>query len=375
MDPIGYSKRNFLISVGFCALAVGILSAMMVQGARSNVPPSLHYRGPADCSKCHDSEYYDWNTSAHAQAFGVVFQSQWKAQGSPESCLTCHTTGFNPQTGSYSMGGVTCETCHGPGGSMAVNSTSALCGTCHSVSHSPTYTDWLSSNHSHAGVGCVDCHDPMSGRLVEEPLKLCGRCHSNKVAELSVGAHGTVGNTCTDCHMVRSVRSLDGTVHNQTGHTFLPSAPSLDCKSCHTDLGTSHNMWGNGTKDCLTCHDPVVMSQLHLLDGTSVPGSDGSALCRQCHAEKYSELVAGTHGDPLRGKNCTDCHRAMHWDVALNATLPPIRATLSASAPTQVVADIKLGDIDLGKIEFGTLFTVAFAVLGAVGLIVVLRRI
>ncbi len=375
MSPIGYSKRNFLISIGFCILAVVILYAATINGVRSDSHSSLRYSGPIECSKCHVSEYNAWNASAHAKAFDGAFQSVWVTQGSPGSCLACHTTGLDAQTGIYSIGGVTCETCHGPGGTMAVNGTSALCGTCHSVSHTPTYTDWLSSNHSHAGVECVTCHDPMSNNLVEEPLKLCGNCHLNKVTELNQGTHGTVGNSCIDCHVIRSVKSLDGTVHNQTGHTFLPSAPSIDCKSCHADLGTSHNMWGDGTENCLTCHDSVVMSQLHLLDGTIIPGNEGSALCSQCHADKYVAMKSGTHGDPLGEKNCVDCHKAMHWDVALNATLPPIRASQPISVSTQGVADIKLGDIDLGTVQFGTIFTVVFAIVGAIGLVVILRRI
>ena len=34
-------------------------------------------------------------------------------------CLACHTTGFNPQTGTYLEDQVTCESCHGPGGFYA----------------------------------------------------------------------------------------------------------------------------------------------------------------------------------------------------------------------------------------------------------------
>jgi hypothetical protein len=33
----------------------------------------------------------------------------------PKPCFPCHTTGWDPATGTYAEPGVTCEGCHGPG--------------------------------------------------------------------------------------------------------------------------------------------------------------------------------------------------------------------------------------------------------------------
>jgi predicted CXXCH cytochrome family protein len=349
MNPIGYSKKNFLISIGFLFLIVGILTIVASPGASAEASPNQLFRGAAYCSQCHKSEYINWNSTAHAKASG--------------------------QGGTLSNEGVTCEVCHGPDETMSVNASSAFCRTCHSESSTPTYMEWQGSSHAQAGVGCVNCHDPMSSKLTEDSLKLCGQCHTDKVAESQAGTHGAEGYDCLSCHMVKEVKTVNGTVYNQTGHTFIAAAPSSNCKSCHKDLASSHGMWGSSADDCLTCHSPVEMTKLHLLDGTSVPSGDGSVLCGQCHLDKFTEMRVGTHGDPLGVKNCTDCHRAMHWDVALDVTLPPIKASLPASTSDQVIADVNLGGIDLGTIQFGTIFTVAFAVVGAIGLIVILRRI
>ncbi|MFQ6053685.1 MAG: multiheme c-type cytochrome, partial [Candidatus Bathyarchaeia archaeon] len=78
---------------------------------------SQDYQEPVFCAKCHPTKFVEWNETAHAQAFSdPVFQAQWQAQGSPDICLQCHTTGFNKTTGEFSFEGVTCEMCHGPGG-------------------------------------------------------------------------------------------------------------------------------------------------------------------------------------------------------------------------------------------------------------------
>jgi hypothetical protein len=93
------------------------------------------YIGATRCRTCHRTEksggqYGIWEESAHAKAYATLASEKALAIGkekgidnpqeSPE-CLQCHVAGYNApaeQLGSkYDMTeGVTCESCHGPGG-------------------------------------------------------------------------------------------------------------------------------------------------------------------------------------------------------------------------------------------------------------------
>ncbi len=71
--------------------------------------------GPEDCGRCHADEYARWRDGAHARAFerlGIVRRHE-------PACVVCHVTGArtgnNGQGVVFSLGGVTCEECHGAG--------------------------------------------------------------------------------------------------------------------------------------------------------------------------------------------------------------------------------------------------------------------
>lgn len=45
-----------------------------------------------ECGTCHQSLYQEWKTSIHSQAWTEpYFQTDWKFDGSPQSCRLCHT--------------------------------------------------------------------------------------------------------------------------------------------------------------------------------------------------------------------------------------------------------------------------------------------
>ena len=175
--------------------------------------------------------------------------------------------------------------------------------------------------------------------------------------------------------MVKSINSSDGKVYNQTGHTFIPAPPTPDCKSCHASVTETHSMWGAGENECLTCHSPVAMTQLHLLDNTSVAISDSSVLCQQCHNEKYYEWKMGIHGDPHGEKKCVDCHEAMHWYVMLNATLPPIKVSSAQPVINPSDISVNVGDLSVSRIEFGYVIIGVFVVLVVLGFVYVITKL
>jgi len=316
------TKALMIIFYGVLVLYLASTSAGV-----SAAPDVEEYKGPVYCSTCHEEEYEFWNQTAHANSFyDPAFQEQWKSQGSPGVCLKCHTTGFEMETGNFTFAQVTCESCHGPGGEMNLNTSVEFCSVCHSYEHFPTYEEWLESEHSHAGVECVTCHDPMSLNLItENPNQLCGGCHANITIEVKEGTHGAEGLGCVDCHMAKSLADFEGDEESITGHTFMPRVPSPDCGSCHNVTLEAHDVWGTNSENCLTCHDAVYMTMLHLLNGTDLAMSESSILCKQCHNDAYYEWKRGIHADPhIDNKTCIDCHSPMHPYIMMNATLPPI---------------------------------------------------
>ncbi len=327
--------------------------------------PTQEYQGPVFCAKCHPEEFENWNQTAHAHAFeDLVFQEVWKSQGSPDVCLRCHTTGFEMETGEFSFDYVGCETCHGPGGQMNLNTSAAFCSSCHSFSHYPTYQEWLKSEHGHVDVECVSCHDPMSlDIVVEYPAGLCGSCHESVLEEALAGEHGAKGLTCVDCHMVKSLADFENAHPGMTGHTFLPGVPDPDCESCHDVVLEAHDVWGAESDNCITCHDAVYMTMLHLLNGTELAISESSVLCKQCHNEVYYEWEMGIHADPHeREKECTDCHSPMKPYIMMNATLPPLQE------PTQRVM-VARPPIPPAY------FFLAVAIVGGVGFVTLRRKV
>ena len=106
-----------------------------------------NYQGVSYCVECHPSESAEWGGSPHSKSYNSIkFQEDWALLGSPESCVSCHVTGYNEDTESFALPEITCEECHGPGDSMIRDTSVELCGECHSGPY-PTYEDWIDSSH------------------------------------------------------------------------------------------------------------------------------------------------------------------------------------------------------------------------------------
>jgi hypothetical protein len=90
--------------------------------------------GPGKCRECHQAQYDSWKKTRMANSFNVL-RSGEKSQEKKmvgldpdkdythdETCLPCHTTGYGLVGGFLSieqtpeMAGVSCEACHGHGG-------------------------------------------------------------------------------------------------------------------------------------------------------------------------------------------------------------------------------------------------------------------
>ncbi len=215
------------------ALPFGLLAVVVVHaGTSPQAPPSPE----EECQTCHPAIVATWAASAHGQALtDSAFQRAWTAQGQPQKCLPCHTTGYDASAKTWVSDAITCEICHAPLAaehprqSMPVDSSVNLCADC----HVDTVFEWQLSGHQQADLGCVDCHGQHSTTLrVEDVQVLCGNCHRAVVEDYTHSAHDEQGLLCADCHL-RMTNEPPGQAHNLKDHSFTVKLES--CTLCHAD--------------------------------------------------------------------------------------------------------------------------------------------
>jgi hypothetical protein len=212
-------------------------------------PPEPSYQGPEKCAECHSAETEAWKNSPHARAMADLDRALFTACGEAGAgeecnCLACHTTDFDPASGTYAYEGVSCEACHGPyveghpkNGVMNLDVDSSVCRDCHAETHQ----QWQDSLHAQAGVQCIGCHLSHSQdfRLTDEAL--CGACHRDQIKDFAHTAHETADVDCTDCHLsampaseMTALASLDQSIaHVEAPSHSFTVASSGACVECH----------------------------------------------------------------------------------------------------------------------------------------------
>jgi hypothetical protein len=279
----------------------------------------VDYQGASYCFKCHPLESAEWAGSPHAKSYSSSkFQEEWASLGSPESCVSCHVTGFDEDTEGFALPEITCEECHGPGDSMIRDTTVELCGKCHSGPY-PTYEEWSDSGPSHGKAECLLCHNQHTTKLTfETSTGTCGQCHDSHVNQVEDTAHGVAKIECMECHMkIEPANFLLGK-SGKTGHSFLMTEEELDCSTCHDRPLRKHDVLGEKAFACLSCHGDIHELGLQLVNKTIYSIDNSVPLCAQCHNERYSAWKQGTHGkydDPRA--SCVECHDA-HDPVITN---------------------------------------------------------
>lgn len=206
--------------------------------AAVQVTTTGEYRGPELCSGCHEDIHTEWSTTLHAKAFSSpIFQKAWTQDPNKNTCLQCHSTGYNSADGTYKFEGVTCESCHGvyqpahPQVKMPITPDATLCTTC----HKSTTDEWRASQHAETGIQCEACHNPHSQKPKAENVNaLCTNCHKDPGATFTHGTHSTAGLQCSNCHMYTDQGNsspIGGLL--STGHTFAVGSDT--CIGCHKD--------------------------------------------------------------------------------------------------------------------------------------------
>lgn len=82
---------------------------------------SNRYMGNRACAECHKKVYDKWSLLSHAKALRTLETTKKGINAKRPDCLRCHTVGFGQPSGfnvaeyPRELGGVGCESCHGPG--------------------------------------------------------------------------------------------------------------------------------------------------------------------------------------------------------------------------------------------------------------------
>ncbi|NJL93571.1 MAG: hypothetical protein HC915_07495 [Anaerolineae bacterium] len=192
------------------------------------------------CADCHLDVLRDWQGSVHANAYhDPLFQEAWAALDSDTECLACHTTGYQPFTGTYMTEGVSCEACHGPTPAdhptvpVAIDPGVTVCTDCHVT----TFQEWQRSAHGDANVDCTACHLPHPQQIrYDDANLLCADCHDT-TALVGFAHEAHPEQTCVDCHWHRSQPDLGD--HILTGNLMYTGHDShvetAACTDCHAD--------------------------------------------------------------------------------------------------------------------------------------------
>ena len=222
-----------ILLAGLCGAILAVSLAAVVQAQDPPPDPDSN-----ECIGCHEGLRSHWDESSHAQAFDdTVFQQTWKEKGEPRECLACHTTGYDPETGTYISEGVDCLACHSPiveghpDQYMPTDVSSRLCGEC----HVDTFAEWQDSNHAQEDMACSQCHNPHTADLrVGDTQALCETCHKDQSHYYAFTGHASEGLVCTDCHLAVTDSTI-GEGHGSRHHTFEVDLNT--CNRCHeTDM-------------------------------------------------------------------------------------------------------------------------------------------
>lgn len=227
-------KRSFFRMLVFgmlFAVPIAIIAFVFVD---TSAHAQFTAQSTEDCAVCHPAFQEAWEVGVHGQAAtDPAFMEAWAAQGQPAMCMSCHTTGFNPENGTWKEAGVGCEACHSPlqpnhpMEPMAAERSASLCGEC----HTETFFEWQASGHRQEDLNCISCHDPHGTALkTYDASSLCAACHRDRASNFAHSAHSAEGLTCANCHL--------GPLEGDTGEGHAVRDHSFDvrlstCNECH----------------------------------------------------------------------------------------------------------------------------------------------
>jgi thiol-disulfide isomerase/thioredoxin len=257
------------------------------------------YIGQTVCAACHHSEADSSALTHHTIAYATLYLRE---KSEDPECVACHVTGLN--SGGFKMGdhqsdfaGVTCESCHTPGGPHDGKSEAAKesCEGCHDAKHSIAFS-------YEKGLPFLDHFK--AEHMDEAQIKARWAALQSGEAERPLLAFPTgqsVGAAaCKDCHTKEHARWVAGP-HTRASATLAdhPDGKDPDCQKCHLTpaafgLGasTTEHLSDAGVS-CESCHGP---GQAHTKDptkqniialGESCPECIIEEICTSCHTPQW----------------------------------------------------------------------------------------
>lgn len=331
------------------------LGMMTLTGPDDTPPVAVSTQIAAiNCPQCHNNvtapDYFTpWAKTAHATALQRKIEGS-AGQGFGESCLECHTVGYDKtaanngfndveaaanwtypavnKPGNWSaleaiqspnnladLAGIQCENCHGPQGGVS------------NVIHSTAATD-SSARISYSEEVCSSCHEEYGEHYFPSQWVNGGDygSHANRalaVSEASV-EHSPAANHCGRCHSAQGfahfTKNLTAGYYGYLTSDGKPLDPTYPAATATNTPATAASMtaWGIGESQiepqtCAGCHDPhdntaggtcpggqldgVDCSQLRVYDAipalpngqTGITGMGAGAICATCHNSRNGE--------------------------------------------------------------------------------------
>jgi len=280
------------------------------------------------------------------------------------ACFKCHTTGGDTSgtwlagvdgLGTFSEGGIGCESCHGPGGDHIASRSADdidlvyefahqdnavgglqigddiqmpnpegddvnfLCGTCHNrdykspinasggfVKHHEQWDEFVATKHG-AALTCNSCHDPHK-RVIWEGEGItatCESCHADEAAKIN--HPGT--SDCIDCHMPFAAKS--GTKRGASGFVGDVRSHLMAITADTASMFTADGAWVRDDSvrsaslspaySCLGCHndDPGDNIPEKTLEAAAL--SAANMHTDATSVSKKAELSLGIYPNPSSG--------------------------------------------------------------------------
>ncbi len=323
------------------------------------------YVGTKDCEFCHNGSLMTdvttgYIATAHANAFNALNGNS----NIDESCVQCHTTGFD-KTLTAANGGfddiahslgwvislplsyqslpstlqpvanVGCESCHGPGGTHtgSYSFDTTVCAQCHdNAPFNPEYTQWLNSPH-------VNSVSPAGLDLSQPFFASCRECHwSLDIVYTNMEGKGQVPFVtpneqpvnciaCHDPHNGANPYSLRVyTTVAVAGGSFTMTNVGLGaiCMKCHTDQTPNADIAANSGSELFeTTAEVFAQGQGFTGAGAGAYAASITESSYHAGAGDFPDLCVTCHmaqtpapGQP--GYNTTGEHSFMMTDIAGN---------------------------------------------------------